>query len=207
MADRIETLNTAINQLRVDLNNSRNDNEDLQRRNNDFKEYNNELLDKLSDAELEKESIIDERDEVVSVSMELERQLQAAKSVIDNQNKELEALRKEMTSRETVSVSKEDQYVMFSRLMDSFEKERMEWRRKNSALQHLLKSATSDIMYLTKKNEAVQDALKEAVVWEAGIQPSRYDPSRNHLRGGGAVVGSASSTASSSSGTERPQQY
>lgn len=152
-----------------------NENTDLVRRNAEFKEYNNELLDKLSDAELDKETVSEERDNLHASNNELEIQLADAHQLIKEQNYEIGRLQQEITSKVSLRAADEDRYLMFSRLMDAFEEERKEWRKKNMHLQNLLKHATNDILYLTKKHEDAREVLTHAVQFEAPIQPSKVN--------------------------------
>ena len=152
-----------------------NENEDLMRRNTEFKEYNNELLDKLSDAELDKETVSEERDNLLAANNELEAQLAEAHQLIKEQNYEIGRLQQEITNKVSFKAADEDKYLMFSRLMDAFEEERKEWRKRNTNLQTLLMHATNDILYLTKKNEEAKEVLTHAVRFEAPIQPSKIN--------------------------------
>ena len=156
---------------------SKSENSDLHRRNEDFKEYNNELLDKLSDAELDKEMVFEERDALYMQRQEVERESEEKSKIISTQRAEIESLKSQLENSMAKETVRDEKYLIFKTLMDSFEKERLEWRNKNALLQRLLKNATTDLLYLSKRNDATQEALAQALHWEADIQPTPCKPS------------------------------
>lgn len=176
VADRIEELNTKLNEVKSELAISKSENSDLHRRNEDFKEYNNELLDKLSDAELEKELVVEERDALFMQKQEVERECEEKKKIISTQKAEMESLTSQLENSVSKDTLQEEKYLLFKTLMDSFEKERKEMQAKNASLQMLLKNATTDLLYLSKRNESTQEALAQALHWEADIQPTPCKP-------------------------------
>lgn len=178
VADRIDELNARLNACMQELSIAKDTNEDLRRRNDDFKEYNNELVDKLSDVELDRESILEEREGLIAINTVERDRLGKMTEVMETQQREIEELKKEAGARSN-SQAEEDKYRMFSRLMDGFERERGEWQRRNAHLQQLLKHATTDLLFLTRMNDSVTEALSQATHWEETIQPSMYRFGKN----------------------------
>jgi chromosome segregation ATPase len=171
-------LTTKLNQAKNDLSTAMSDNEDLHRRNDDFKDDVKELTEQLITAECDKDVVVEEREDLVNENLELkasvdliQNELKDTQQLVLHQRQELGVLRE--APQLIQFAADEDKFLMFSRLMDSFEKERSEWKRKTIQLQSLLKNATNDIVYLSKRNIEMEDALSHAINWEKPIQPTK----------------------------------